>query len=106
MELEGRVAVVTGGTRGIGLAIAEAFLREGASVVISGRSAKRGAEVADRLGQPDRVHFMAGDVMDRTDVEALVDGTVERFGRIDVLVNNAGGADHHAPVAELTDEAL
>ncbi len=106
MELEGRIAAVTGGTRGIGLAIVEAYLREGASVCINGRSAERGAEIAAQLGQPDRVHFMAGDVMDRTDVEAFVDGTVERFGRIDVLVNNAGGADHHAPVAELTDEAL
>jgi len=106
MELEGRVAAVTGGTRGIGLAIVEAYLREGAAVCINGRSAERGAEIAARLGQPDRVHFMPGDVMDRTDVEAFVDGTVERFGRIDVLVNNAGGADHHAPVAELTDEAF
>ncbi len=106
MELEGQVAAVTGGTRGIGLAIVESYLREGASVCLNGRSASRGAEIAARLGHADRVHFMAGDVMDRDDVENFVDGTVERFGRIDVLVNNAGGADQHAPVAQLTDEAM
>jgi 3-hydroxybutyrate dehydrogenase len=106
MELEGTVAAVTGGTRGIGLAIAEAYLREGASVCINGRSAERGAEIAAQLGSPDRVEFVAADVTDRDDVERFVDRTVERFGRLDVLVNNAGGADDHAPVAELTDEAL
>jgi len=68
----------------------EAYLRDGASVCINGRSAERGAEIAGQLGHPERVHFMAGDVMERADVDAFVDGTVERFGRIDVLVNNAG----------------
>ena len=106
MELEGCVAAVTGGTRGIGLAIVEAYLREGASVVLNGRSPERGAEIAAQLGSPDRVHFLAGDVTQRADIEQFVDGTVERFGKIDVLVNNAGGADNHAPVAELTDEAM
>ena len=107
--LAGTVSAVTGGTRGIGLAIAEAYLAEGASVCLNGRSAERGAEVAAALGgagRADRVHFLAGDVTVRDDVEAFVDGTVERFGRIDVLVNNAGGADDHAPVAQLTDEAM
>lgn len=106
MELEGCVAAVTGGTRGIGLAIVQAYLHEGASVALNGRSAERGAEIAAQLGQPDQVHFLAGDVTKRDDVERFVDETVDRFGKIDVLVNNAGGADQHAPVADLTDEAM
>lgn len=106
MELGGCVAAVTGGTRGIGLAIVQAYLRAGASVALNGRSAERGAEIAAQLGQPDRVHFLAGDVTKRDDVERFVDETVDRFGKIDVLVNNAGGADQHAPVADLTDEAM
>ncbi len=106
MQLQGTVTAVTGGTRGIGLGIVEAYLREGAMVAINGRSADRGKEVLAELGNDDRVMFLAGDVTKRADVEAFIDQTVERFGRIDVLVNNAGGADNHAPVAELTDEAM
>lgn len=106
MQLEGCVAAVTGGSRGIGLAIAEAYLREGAFVTINGRSAGRGAEIAAQLGSPDRVLFVQGDVTKRASVEQFIDTTVERFGHLDVLVNNAGGADNHAPVAQLTDEAM
>ena len=106
MQLEGTVAIVTGGTRGIGQGIVEAYLREGASVAFNGRSPERGQEVLDLLGQPDRTLFIAGDATKRADIEALIDATAERFGRVDVLVNNAGGADHHAPVADLTDEAM
>ncbi len=106
MDLEGKVAAVTGGTRGIGLAIAKAFHREGASVVINGRSPEKGATAIDEMGGGDRVHFIAADVKSREGVELIVDGTVERFGRIDILVNNAGGAANHAPVAQLTDESM
>jgi 3-hydroxybutyrate dehydrogenase len=104
--LDGRVACVTGGTRGIGRAIAEAFLEEGASVVINARNPEKAAETLAELDAGDRVHFIAGDVTRRDDCEAAVDGTVEHFGRIDILVANAGGAANHAPVAELTDEAM
>lgn len=104
--LEGRVACVTGGTRGIGLGIAKGFLDEGANVVINGRDPDKAKQTLAELGAGDRVHFIAGDVMQRETCEALVDGTVEHFGRIDILVPNAGGASGHAPVAELTDEAL
>ena len=104
--LDGRVACITGGTRGIGRAIAEAFLAEGASVVINGRDEAKAQGTIDELGVGDRVHFIAGDVRRREDCEAIVDGTVERFGRIDIAVPNAGGSSDFAPVAELTDEAM
>ncbi len=105
-ELAGLVACITGGTRGIGRATAEAFVREGASVVINGRSPDKGAQALEEMDAGDQVHFIAGDVKRRADCEAIVNGTVERFGQLDILFANAGGASGHAPVADLTDEAL
>jgi 3-hydroxybutyrate dehydrogenase len=105
-ELEGRVAAVTGGTRGIGRAIVEAYLREGAMVVMNGRSDAKGRQALDEIGAGDAVHFVQGDAKVREDCERLIDTAVERFGSIDVLVNNAGGSNNNAPVVDLTDEAL
>ena len=106
-ELDGKVALITGGTRGIGRGIADAFIREGCKgVVINGRSPEKGAEALREMNAGDRVFFLAGSVKVREDVEMLVAETVKKYGRIDILVNNAGGATQHAPVAELTDEAL
>ncbi len=104
--LDGRVACVTGGTRGIGFAIAKAFLDEGAQVVVNGRDEAKAQASLDELGAGDRVHFVAADVKERAGCEAVVDGTVERYGRIDILVANAGGASNHAPIAQLSDEAM
>jgi 3-hydroxybutyrate dehydrogenase/3-oxoacyl-[acyl-carrier protein] reductase len=104
-KLEGRVAVVTGGTRGIGRAIAEAFLEEGANVVVSGRSADKGRQALEEMDAGKRAHFIAGDVMSQSDVESLIDEAAERFGSLDILVNNAGGSDGFALVHELSDDA-
>jgi 3-hydroxybutyrate dehydrogenase len=106
-DLDGRVALITGGTRGIGRAIAEAFLREGANVVITGRSEAKGAQALAEIGLgPDRVRFVAGDVKDRASCENAVDETVKHFGRIDIAVPNAGGSQDQAPVIDITDEAM
>jgi 3-hydroxybutyrate dehydrogenase len=109
-ELSGRVAAITGGTRGIGRAIAEAFLRDGASVVINGRSAEKGegavAAIRRDLDVGDRVRFVQGDATVKADCERLIDEAVSTYGRIDMLVNNAGGSHNNAPVAQLTDEAM
>jgi 3-hydroxybutyrate dehydrogenase len=105
-ELSGRVAVITGGTRGIGRAIAEGFLADGANVVINGRDAAKGQRSVDEINAGDRVHFVQGDAAIRADCDRLIDETVARYGRIDILVNNAGGSANNAPVAELTDEAM
>ncbi len=108
--LDGRVACITGGTRGIGRGTAEAFLREGASVVVNGRDPEKGAkalaEMRDEFGVGDRIDFIAGDVKQREDCEAIVAGTVDRYGSLDILFANAGGASGHAPVADLADEAM
>jgi NAD(P)-dependent dehydrogenase (short-subunit alcohol dehydrogenase family) len=105
-SLDGQVACITGGTRGIGRAIAEAFVAEGASVVINGRSAQKGADALAEMNAGDAAHFVAGDVKVRENCEALIDATVTRYGRLDILVANAGGAANHAPVASLTDESM
>ena len=89
--LAGKVAIVTGGGRGIGLAIARLLAEDGASVVVSGRDAARlEAAVKDleSLGAPAMA--VAADAAKREDADRLVEATRERFGRIDVLVNNAG----------------
>jgi len=89
--LAGRIAVVTGGTRGIGLAIARALAEDGASVVVSGRDAGRLDSAVKELESSGASALgVAADQSKREDCDRLVDAAKERFGRIDVLVNNAG----------------
>jgi 3-oxoacyl-[acyl-carrier protein] reductase len=89
--LAGKVAIVTGGTRGIGLAIARSLADGGASVVVSGRDAGRLDAAARELdGSVGGVLAVAADAAKREDVDRLVDAAKDRFGRVDVLVNNAG----------------
>ena len=103
--LEGQVAVITGGTRGIGRGIAEAFLSNGASVVVNGRNPEKGARAIAEMDAGERAHFVAGDVTQQQDVENVVAAAIERYGKVDILVNNAGGSSGFAPVAELSDAA-
>jgi 3-hydroxybutyrate dehydrogenase/3-oxoacyl-[acyl-carrier protein] reductase len=102
--LANRVAVITGGTRGIGRGIAEAFLAQGATVVVTGKSEAKGKQAVDEMGG-ERVAYMQCDVRDQVQIEHLIDETVRIYGRIDVLVNNAGGTDGWALVHELSDDA-
>lgn len=85
----GKVAVITGGTSGIGLATAQRLYDEGASVVIAARKEARGQVIAKAMGA-ERTMFMPVDVADRAALDGLFAATVLRFGRLDVLVNNAG----------------
>jgi NAD(P)-dependent dehydrogenase (short-subunit alcohol dehydrogenase family) len=91
MRFEGKVALITGGTSGIGAATAIRFAGEGAHVVITGRDAARGAAVVARIGDTGRrARFVPADVRLATDCRRSVDATIEAFGRLDVLFNNAG----------------
>jgi NAD(P)-dependent dehydrogenase (short-subunit alcohol dehydrogenase family) len=90
-RLEGKVAVITGGTSGIGAATAEVFAGQGAKVVIAGRSEEKGAKLAEKLGA--NVIYQRTDVTREEDMKALIDVAVERFGRLDCMFNNAGGKD-------------
>ena len=104
-RLQGRVAVLTQSTRSIGRGIAEAFLAEGASVVVSGRSEDKGKQALAEMGAGDRADFFPCDATMQDQVEALVDFAAERYGRLDIMVNNAGGTSGWALVGELSDEA-
>ena len=92
MKLDGKVAAITGGSAGIGRAIAEAFLAEGAKVAIMARNSAKAEAMLAELNAGDRLVFIQGDAMDQASIEHFVTGTAEQFGRIDILVNNAGGA--------------
>jgi 3-oxoacyl-[acyl-carrier protein] reductase len=100
-NLTGKVAIVTGSTKGIGLAIAKRMVSEGMSVVVSSRTSDDVAEVAARLG--DHVIGLPCDVADPDDCARLVAETVKHFGRLDVLVNNAG-LGVFKPISEMSIE--
>ncbi|MEU0196143.1 3-oxoacyl-ACP reductase family protein [Streptomyces afghaniensis] len=102
-RLSGKVALVTGASRGIGAAIARRLAREGAAVAITYHSSPGHADkvVAEITSEGGRAVALAADSGDAEAVRATVTGTVETFGRLDILVNNAGGADI-APIEELT----
>jgi NAD(P)-dependent dehydrogenase (short-subunit alcohol dehydrogenase family) len=91
MRFEGKVALITGGTSGIGAATAVRFAGEGAHVVITGRDADRGAGVVAAIGESSRqARFVPADVRLAADCRESVDATIDAFGRLDVLFNNAG----------------
>lgn len=104
-QLDGKVAVITAGSTGIGFGIAQAFVAEGASVVIANRSEEKGAHALERLNAGDRARFIKTDVLDRQQIDDMVDFTAETFGTVDILVNNAGGSDGWALIDSLSDEA-
>ena len=89
-RLDGKVALVTGGSTGIGLGIAQRLIREGATVLFTGRNQAHGRAAEASLGGPPRARFIVADVADEADVRRSIDATVAAAGRLDVLVNNAG----------------
>ncbi|HZZ52079.1 MAG TPA: SDR family oxidoreductase [Pseudonocardia sp.] len=98
-EMTGRVVVLTGGTSGLGAAAAEEFAARGARVVIAGRRVEQGLAVATRLGPS--VEFCRADVAEPDQVRSLIEGALDRHGRLDCLVNNAGGGGNPGPIGEL-----
>jgi 3-oxoacyl-[acyl-carrier protein] reductase len=96
LDLDGKVAIVTGSSRGLGLASARALVAEGCRVVLCARGAAALQAAASSMGPPDRVATVAADVSTEPGAAMVVTAAIERFGRIDILVNNvgkAGGSD-------------
>jgi NAD(P)-dependent dehydrogenase (short-subunit alcohol dehydrogenase family) len=103
-KLDGKVAAITGGTRSIGRGMAEAFLSEGARVVVNGRDETKGQQAVAEMNGGDDVAFYAGDASKQETNEGIVDFAVERFGQLDIMCLNSGGVKNTAPVAQMSDE--
>lgn len=104
-DLSGRVALITGGSKGLGKAIARGFAEAGADVAISARHEAELREAADeiRAGLSVRCEYRVADMTDRQSVDQLADWALGQLGRIDILVNNAG-SNQPQPLADTTDE--
>jgi NAD(P)-dependent dehydrogenase (short-subunit alcohol dehydrogenase family) len=103
-KLDGKVAAITGGTRSIGRGMAEAFLREGAKVVVNGRDAKKGEQALAEMGGGPNIAFFAGDARAQSTADGIVDFAIEKFGKLDIMCLNSGGVQNTAPVHMMTNE--
>lgn len=105
MLLEGKVCIITGASKGIGLSVAERFAKEGATVILNSRSEERIAAAAKTLTDKGytAVDYFAGDVSVKANAAKLVDYVVEKYGKLDVLVNNAG-INRIAPSTDLSED--
>jgi NAD(P)-dependent dehydrogenase (short-subunit alcohol dehydrogenase family) len=103
-NLEGKITIVTGAASGMGLGTAEAFVAEGAKVMLADIDADRGQAAADRLGE--NAAFLRVDVRKDEDIEALVAATVDRWGALDAMFNNAGAVGEPGGILESTPQGF
>ena len=101
VRLKKKVALITGGSRGIGKVIAELFMKEGAEVVITSKNQKQLQQTSKEIGNP---FFVAGDVRNENDVKNVINKTIKKFGRIDILVNNVGVLPKMKPLDKITEK--
>jgi NAD(P)-dependent dehydrogenase (short-subunit alcohol dehydrogenase family) len=104
MRLDGKKALVTGGAKGIGKAIAAAYLKEGAEVIICGRNEINLKAACNDFGKLGAVDYIVADISQRDDVKRLADTVAEKWGSLDVLVNNASILGERKPVSEYPED--
>src|SRR5579884_4319336 len=103
-SLEGKVAIVTGSTRGIGRAVVEAIASAGAAVIVNGRNAESTNTAASEIGVAGaKCLAVPADVSNAADVERLIQTAVKTFGRLDILVNNAGISPYFKAAETITE---
>ncbi len=102
-DLSGKVAVITGAASGIGLAGVETFVEAGAKVIAADIQDEKGRALETRFGV-DKVRYIHCDVMDLADLDALMEGAVSHFGKLDIVWNNAGSGGTPATIEELDEE--
>jgi L-fucose dehydrogenase len=104
MKLQGKVAIITGGSQGIGLGCARVFAKHGCRVVLAARGEQAGQQAVEELTAAGHTAmFILTDVADEADMRAMIDAAVERFGRLDCLVNNAGW---HPPATTIDETSV
>lgn len=105
MKMQGKSVVVTGASSGMGDAIVRLFVAEGASVVAVARRKERLEALKESLTEaPGTIEIYPGDVSDQSICEGMIDFAVEKFGKLDVLINNAGVMDDMSPIGDATNE--
>jgi 3-oxoacyl-[acyl-carrier protein] reductase len=104
LQLDGKIAIITGGASGFGEAMVQLFAANGARVVIADLDAERAGSVAARVG--DSAHFVRCDVASRADIDGLVRACVDRFGAPDIVVNNAGMTHANQPMLNVDEETF
>lgn len=105
MKLQGKVAIVTGASAGMGRDIAYAYAKEGAKVISAARRLERLQELSDSAKDlPGEIIPYAADMAVKEQVEGMIDFAIEKFGKLDILVNNAGIMDNFSPVGDVDDE--
>ncbi|WP_283195194.1 SDR family oxidoreductase [Rhizobium sp. AN80A] len=104
-EMNGKIALVTGGSTGIGLATAQAFAHEGATVIIASRNERRAKHALTTLGGDGRGRWTQCDVTNGRDVERLISSILNEYGQIDYAFNNAGSGGKMSPIASMSEDA-
>ena len=104
-KLDNKIAIITGGNSGIGEATAKLFAQEGATVVIMARREAENKRVADEINAAGgKAEYITGDVSKSEDCNKVCDEVAKKYGRIDILVNDAGQADFNLSAKNVTDE--
>ena len=101
LKVDKKIVLITGGSRGIGKSIAEKFVSDGSTVIITSKNKTKLKQTSKELGD---IFFVPGDIKNEVDVKNVIDKTIKKFGRIDILVNNAGILPKMKPLHQISEK--